>query len=123
MAMTTKEEALQNQMDGVDAYAYQKVFDVLKQEPDFSLPINFADRVIQKIEAKKESSTDFIWFGAGIFMFAIAAIVTIVLTDFKISFGALKFITGYPGFFIFGVCFILALQWLDRKLVKPKTTF
>ena len=96
--MTTKDEELQSQIEkatfveGVDAYAYKKVFDVLKQEPDFHLPDNFADRVIQKIETKKESSSDFIWFGIGIFMFAVAAIVAIVLTDFKFNFGAFKFI-------------------------------
>ncbi len=128
--MTTKDEELQNQiekagssLDGVDAYAYKKVFDVLKQEPDFHLSSNFADRVIQKIETKKESSSDFIWFGIGIFMFAIAAIVAIVLTDFKVSFGALNFIAGYPGLFIFGAAFILGLQWLDQKLIRPKASF
>lgn len=128
--MTTKEEELQNQIertglpvDDIDAYAYKRVFETLKQEPDFHLPINFADKVIQKIEARKESSSDFLWFGIGIFMFAIAAIVAIVLTDFKVSFGAFKFISGYPGLFIFGLCFILFIQWLDKKLVRPKTSF
>jgi hypothetical protein len=135
MAMTTKgeemkDEELQDQIekasssvDGVDAYAYKKVFDVLKQEPDFHLPVNFADQVISRIETKKDSSRDFLWFGIGIFMFAIAAIVAILLTDFKVSFGTFKFIAGYPGLFIFGLAFILALQWLDKKLVRPKTTF
>ena len=127
--MTTKDEELQSQIEkatfveGVDAYAYKKVFDVLKQEPDFQLPVNFADRVVATIEAKKDSSKDFIWFGVGIFMFMMAAVVAIVLTDFKVDFHAFKFIAGYPGLFIFGVAFIFVLQWLDKKLVKPKTTF
>ena len=128
--MTTKDEELQNQiekavssLEGVDAYAYKKVFDALKQEPDFHLPGNFADRVIQKIETKKESSSDFIWFGIGIFLFAVATIIAIVLTDYKFNFGALKFISGYPGLFIFGAAFILGLQWLDKKLVRPKASF
>jgi hypothetical protein len=87
------------------------------------LPINFADKVVQKIEAKKESSTDFLWFGVGIFMFALAAIVAIVLTDFKVSLSTFKFISGYPGLFFFGVGFILFIQWLDKKLVHPKSSF
>jgi hypothetical protein len=130
MAMTTKDEELQNQIEmagssseRVDAYAYKKVFDALKQEPDFHLPLNFADKVVQKIEARKESSYDFFWFGFGIFMFAVAAIVAIVVTNFKVSFGAFKFISGYPGLFIFGLGFILFIQWLDRKLIRPKTSF
>ena len=128
--MTTKDEELQNQIENthapsnsVDAYSYKKVFDALKQEPDFHLPANFADEVVQKIEARKESSSDFIWFGLGIFLFTIAAIVAIVLTDFKVSFGALKFISGYPGLFAFGVFFIALIQWLDKKLVRPKASF
>ena len=56
-------------------------------------------------------------------MFALAAVVAIVLTDFKVSFGALKFMAGYPGLFIFGAAFVLVLQWLDNKLVRPKATF
>ena len=128
--MTTKDEELQNQIeratspiDGVDAYAYKKVFDALTLEPDFHLPVNFADQVILKMESGKESLRDFVWFGLGIFLFAIATLVTIMLTNFSVSFGAMKFITGYPGLFIFGVCFILALQWLDKKFVRPKSSF
>jgi hypothetical protein len=129
MDMTTKDEELQNQIEksallgnDPDAYAYKKVFAALKQEPDFQLPVNFADKVVQKIEAKKELSVDFLWFGIGIFLFALAAIVAIVLTNFKVSFGTLKFISGYPGLFIFGFVFILFIQWLDKKLVQPKTS-
>ena len=128
--MTTKDEELQNQIErnessfeSTDAYAYKKVFDALKREPDFHLPINFADRVVHKIETKRESSNDFVWFGLGIFTFAIAAVVAIALTDFKLSFGALKFIAGYPGLFIFGIGFILFIQWIDKKFVKPKISF
>jgi hypothetical protein len=125
MDMTTKDEEIQNQIEntvspveGVDAYAYKKVFDALKQEPDFRLPVNFADRMVQKIEARKESSTDFIWLGIGIFAFTLAAIVAIVLTDFKFSFEAWKFMAGYRGLFAFGSGFILLLHWLDKKLIR-----
>ncbi len=128
--MTMKDEELQNKIDkegsfveGIDGYAYKKVFDVLNQEPSFQLPINFADKVVQKIQAKRESSTDFLWFGVGISLFSIATIFTILLTNFKISFGALKFVSGYPGLFIFGAGFVLLLHWLDKKLVRPKASF
>ncbi len=128
--MSIKDEDLQHQIekadssvDGIDAYAYKKVFDALSQEPDFHLPVNFADRVIHKIEAKKETSNDFFWFGGGILLFIIATIVAVALTDFKISFGALEFIAGYPGLFIFAVAFILGLQWLDKKVVRPKASY
>jgi hypothetical protein len=54
--MTTKDEDLQNKYlagaaDGsVDGAAYKKVFHALSTEPDFNLPINFADKVIRQIE-------------------------------------------------------------------------
>ncbi|MBK5279375.1 MAG: hypothetical protein JJE09_10995 [Bacteroidia bacterium] len=127
--MKAKDEELQNQIekaissdDGVDAYAYKIVFDTLRKEPDSYLSTNFADRVVQKIETRNESTNDFIWFSVGIFTFAIAAVIAIVLTDFKVSFGALKFLASYPGLFVFGIGFILALNWLDKKLVRPKTS-
>ncbi|MEK6780927.1 MAG: hypothetical protein AABY93_04445 [Bacteroidota bacterium] len=123
--MTTKDEELQGQIEkmgsageNLDATAYKKVFEVLRQEPDFHLPINFDNLVISKIETKRESSKDFLWFGIGLFTFTVATIVAVMLTNFKISFGALKFVTGYPGLFVFGAGFILALHWLDKKLVR-----
>ena len=57
------------------------------------------------------------WLGLGIVSFAIAMVVAIAMTDFKLNFGVLKFISSYPGLIIFGALFILALQWLDKKLI------
>ena len=123
--MINTDEEMQNQFDhagdvgdGIDAYAYKKVFDALKQEPDFRLPANFSDQVIAKLEAKRESSRDFIWFGLGIFSFVIATVVAVVLTDFRLNFGAFKFIAGYQGLIIFGIVFILALQWIDKRVIQ-----
>ena len=124
--MISKDEELQNKIEqsgaaeGIDAYAYKKVFDALKQEPSFHLPANFADQIIAKIEAKRESSRDITWFSLGILLFVIAAIVAVVLTDFTPGFGAFKFIPGYRGLIIFAVGFILALQWLDRKFINVR---
>ena len=123
--MTNKDEETQNQFeqnhpasDRIDAYAYKKVFDVLKQEPDFQLPANFADRIMARLEARRESSKDFVWLGIGIFSFVIAGVVAVVLTGFSLNFGAFKFITGYPGLIVFGIAFVLALQWVDKKVVR-----
>jgi hypothetical protein len=123
--MSINDEELQDQIEkstsaieGVEAQAYKRVFDALKKEPDFYLSASFADKVVAKMEARKESSRDFIWIGAGVVSFIIAAIVSVVLTDFKLNFGAFKFIAGYPGLVAFGIVFILALQWVDKKLVR-----
>jgi len=127
--MSIIDENLQNEIEkgdapivGIEASAYKKVFDVLKKEPDFTLPVNFADKVVARIEAKKESSRDLIWIGAGVATFIIAAIISVALTNFRFNFGAFRFISGYPGLVAFGVVFILALQWVDKKLIRPTAT-
>jgi hypothetical protein len=128
--MTTKDEELQNKLlagtadDSVDGIAYKKVFNVLSTEPDFNLPINFADKVIRQIESKEAKSTahEMRWLAAGIFLLFIGAVVGAVLSGFKPSFGAFKFWASYPGLFVFGLAFILLIQWVDKKWVKPRLT-
>jgi len=86
--------------EGIDAQAFQKVFDALKQEPTYELPVYFADRLVTLIESKekaKEISLDRFWLGVGLFSFVIALIVALALTDFKLSFGAFRFFCRLPG--------------------------
>jgi hypothetical protein len=106
--------------DEMDDLAFSAVDRSMRREPEFRLPADFSDRVIAKIETRSDSSRDIVWFGAGIFAFIIAAIVAVVFTDFKLNFGVLKFISGYPGFVAFGVLFILVLQWVDKKVIQKK---
>ncbi len=128
--MTTKDEELQNKLltgladDGVDYVAYKKVFQALSSEPDFSLPINFADNVIRQIEKKEAKSTanEMRWLAAGIFLLFIGAVVGALLSGYRPSFSAFKFWASYPGLLVFGLAFILLIQWLDKKLVKPRLT-
>lgn len=113
-------------LDEMDVQAFQKVFDALGQEPAYSLPANFADRMVRLVEAKeqtKEISRDNLWIGLGIFIFLVGLIFAIVATDFRFSTGAFRFLAGYPGLIIFGAVFILVLQWLDKKFVRPSATY
>lgn len=125
--MNTEEE-LQNNLlsdisdDSLDGAAYKKVFKALSQEPDFNLPINFADQIILQIERKEAKSVthEMYWLIAGIFILLIAALISALLVGFKPSFGVFKFLAGYPGLFVFGLAFVLLIQWLDKKLVRPR---
>lgn len=103
-----------------EAQAYQKVFDALSREPDYTLQPNFADRVMARMsfEQKKSSSRDNLFFILGLSLMVIVAVVGAVMAGFKPDFGAFKFLAGYPGLVIFGIAFILFLHWLDKKLVK-----
>lgn len=117
------EEELQNQIeqglrthDSDDALAYQRVFNFLKKEPDFHVSLPFADRIIALIE-KKEERKDFGWIAAGIFLTVIALIVALAMTKVKWNTGAFTFISEYYGLFLFGIAFVLMLQWVDKKFV------
>jgi len=120
------EEELQNQIeegirthDSVDALAYQRVFNSLKKEPDFHVSLPFADRIITLIE-KREERKDFWWIAAGIFLTVIALIVALALTKVKWNTGAFTFVSEYYGLLLFGVAFILLLQWIDKKVVRKQ---
>ena len=125
--MTSHEESLQKQIEEgktlpshPDTRAYQKVFDGLRQEPGFELPLHFEDRILQQIEAqeKRAERRGAYWLIAGVFLLVIAAVIGAALVGFKPSFGAFAFLSRYTGLFIFGIVFIMALQWIDRKIVQ-----
>jgi archaellum biogenesis protein FlaJ (TadC family) len=121
------EEELQNQIergsvnhDSEDALAYQRVFNSLKKEPDFHVSLPFADRILALIE-KKEERKDYWWMAAGIFLSVVALIVVLALTKVNWTTGAFTFISKYAGLVVFGIGFILLLQWVDKKIVKKRT--
>jgi hypothetical protein len=131
--MNPEDEALQKQFEcgdfpaeGIDAHAYQKVFDALKREPEFTLPVYFADRLVTLLESRemaKETSRDNFWLGLGLFSFVIALLVAFALTGFKLSAGAFQFLAGYPGFIIFGIAFIALLNWVDKRVIRKIEAF
>ena len=106
----------------LDAKAYHEVFARLKKEPDAYLAVNFADRVIVRIQEQqlKSTSRDFYWLIAGAFLLTIALVVAVAMTGFRPGLGFLKGMSSYAGLFVFGVAFILFLNRLDKKLL-PKT--
>ena len=120
------EEELQNSVEkgfrgqSLDDRAYRTVFDVLQKQPDYKLPSNFADKVIVKIDLATQGSTaqEMTWLYLGLASFVFAAGIAMVMTNFKINFGALKFISGYPGLLLFGTLFILCLHWIDKKFIR-----
>ncbi|HRI77903.1 MAG TPA: hypothetical protein PLR06_00075 [Cyclobacteriaceae bacterium] len=124
------EEEIQNKIEngwvgeGPDAKAYQRIFDVLKKEPDFQLPADFADSVIAKWQPAQitSSSREIFWIFIGVAAFTIVLGIAVVLTEFTLNFGALKFLSDHSGLMIFGIVFVLTLQWIDKRFVK-RTSF
>jgi hypothetical protein len=121
-----KDEALQNQIesgaipDHEDGLAYKHVFNALKKEPEFHVSVPFADRILARLD-KKEEQRDYWWLAAGIFLVIIALIITLALTSARWSAGTFTFLSGYRGLILFAIAFILALQWIDRKVLKKQS--
>jgi hypothetical protein len=129
--MNPYEEELQNNFekgkfsggDELDTRAYQQVFQSLKKEPDYSLPNNFADKLVERVvqrNTKKGFSTDLFWFIAGILSLIIALIVSIAFTGFKLNLGFLSAMNRYKGLLVFATVFIAFLDWLDKRLIRNK---
>ena len=118
------DEELQGRIEGgfsgnsPDERAYRIVFDALRREPQYQLPTDFASRVIKGLHPVTSSSRDMVWLGVGIVSFIIAMAVAVAKTDFRINMGVLKFISGYPGLIAFGIVFVLALHWIDKRIVR-----
>lgn len=95
----------------------------LSREPNFNLPMDFADRLVDKIETakRKERRQEILWIGVGASLFLAAFIVVIILTDFKISLKGFSYINDHVGFISFALLFVGLLNLLDRRLVRKET--
>jgi hypothetical protein len=126
--MNISDEELQKQIeaglnierDHVDARAYREVFSALSTEPKIRISQNFADRVAARVEEKghKSEARDYFWFGVGLFFLLITFVVALVMTAPKLHLGFLKDMSGYAGLFIFGVGILVALNWLDKRMIN-----
>lgn len=103
--------------DTEDARAYHIVFQALRKDPDFHVPVNFADRLISIIE-KREEKRVYAWMATGITLLVMAMILALALTNVRWSLGVFSFLSGYPGLTVFGISFILFLHWLDKRLIR-----
>lgn len=128
--MKAYEEELQDQVDkgqtpdadGLDVKSYQEVFRVLRKDPGYELSPRFAETVVAAVLNKQQRkiSRDYLWFGVGILFLLIAFVATVLFTGFRLDFGFLNAMADFKGLIIFGVLFILFLNWLDRRLVKER---
>jgi hypothetical protein len=98
----------------------QLVDQALRKEPAFKLSVGFADRVLMQLEARRAQADarDWIWLGLGLLGFVIAAVVGIILSGFSPSLGALTFLSNHGSLLVFGIVFIVILQWIDRRFVR-----
>jgi len=127
-----EEEALQNRIydnnsdefekNDLGNIAYMSLFQALPKLEEYSVPTDLADVVMKKIEERQKRSLlrqDFFWFWVGIFLLLYGGVYAAIKTEFKIEFG---FIDGfaYKGVLLFGICFIAALNYLDRFIRRKR---
>jgi len=121
--MKLTDEELQTKIEqgltetSADAQAYQHVFKVLKIDPEFNLPIQFANRLVSLLE-KKEEKRDYFWLAIGILLSIISLIATIALVAERWSINSFSFLSSNVGLVVFGVLFVAFLQWVDRRVVR-----
>jgi hypothetical protein len=124
------EEKLQNEAEAgkggkdLEARAYRKVFDALSKEPEYTLPPSFADKVVMMVQAettRKASGLEILLAVIGILFLLLTLGIAILVLQFKPDFGFLEGAEKFKGLFIFGMVFILLLQWLDKMLVRKKS--
>jgi len=125
--MKTPDEKLQESIEqgrfdssDLDSHAYQIVFEAIKKEPNTHLSPQFSDKILSRIiktEEKRAFQKDLMWLGIGVLVLIVTAIITIVLTGFKLNAGAFKFVGNYGGLLVFAVLLIGFYQWVERKIL------
>lgn len=119
------DEILQNKIEsgnethGTDADAYKIVFNSLKQNPQYKLSANFASNVSSRIASKKSFNWDYFLFVAAGISFLAVLIYAIALVKPTFSTGVFTFVSGYSGLVVFAMTFILLLNFIDKKLIRP----
>ena len=101
--------------------AVVRLFAVLeKEDQKMRLPADFSMNVLQRIAQKQTRENRFGWFGffLGIFSLVICLIVSLASVEFTLDFGFLKNIKAYSGLFLFGIAFILFLNFIEKKVLR-----
>jgi hypothetical protein len=116
------EKGGRHQNDDLNARAYQEIFRVLRKDPGYELPPQFASKVIARFEERKrrDESRDYAWFLSGLTLILLASIATIIYLGYQPDFGFLAGMSEYKGLVGFAIAFIVFLNWLDKRLVKEK---
>ena len=115
------EEDNSSLIEHADVDAFSRILTVLgKEDEAIPLPTNFSESIIKIVLKKRAREGRWGWFGyiAGIAGLVIALIVSLVLVDFKLDFGFLKGISSYSGLFLFGIAFIVILNFLEKWIIR-----
>jgi hypothetical protein len=122
--MKSPDELIQKQTEAgappstAEGEAYRMVFEALRKEPQYRLPSNFASKVAAKAMAEKGFNWDKFFLISGCIATVAAFIYALISIKASFSVGVFQFFSSYYGLAVFGIVFVLLLQWIDRRLVR-----
>lgn len=106
---------------GVDAKAYQLLFDLLSSEPATGLPYGFSARIVRKVKAENGQRSELRSY------LILTAIVSVVVTliygvflllKLQLGSGFLNIAAEYKWVFVLGIFSLLTIQYLDQVMIK-----
>lgn len=97
----------------------EQLDDALKMKPEFTLPHDFSDQVIRKIEAKRvieEKRSAYLLVGSIIGFLLLSGICLLIFVDQE----TIKELMGISGWAVVIGLMVVVIQVLDSKLVRKK---
>ena len=96
--------------------------DTLKEEPSYSLPDNFADKIIRKVGKKvflQKRIYELLFYAASIIVLLAIAGILMYFVDPEFLKSIFDFLLVYKWFVIIGLISFSGIQTADHLLLKP----
>ena len=96
--------------------------DTLKEEPSYSLPDNFADKIMRKVDKKvflQKRIYELLFYAASIIVLLAIAGILMYFVDPEFLKSILDFLLVYKWFVIIGLISFSGIQTADHLLLKP----
>lgn len=125
MNNTDKHHYMEFQSDdfsGKSSLLDELIDDTLKQEPSYSLPDDFSDKIIRKVDKKvfiQKRIYELLFYAASIIVLLAIAGILMYFVDPEFLKRILDFLLVYKWFVIIGLISFSGIQTADHLLLKP----
>jgi len=125
MNNTDKHHYMEFQSDdfsGKPSLLDELIDETLKEEPSYSLPDDFTDKIIRKVDKKvflQKRIYEFLFYAASIIVLLVIAGILMYFVDPEFLKSILNFLLVYKWFVIIGLISFSGIQTADHLLLKP----
>ncbi|MBA7562728.1 hypothetical protein ES708_04381 [subsurface metagenome] len=125
MNNTDKHHYMEFQSDdfsGKPSLLDELIDETLKEEPSYSLPDNFTDKIIRKVDKKvflQKKIYELLFYAASIIVLLAIAGILMYFVDPEFLKSILDFLLVYKWFVIIGLISFSGIQTADYLLLKP----